>query len=151
MDFAAEKFFTTPPPPTDSVTAAITAVESLATSTGVNMDNLLTVGLYLNKVRDRLVIAGTDKSATPMVEVGEALDAFKADAMMLQLKLKTSRMEEQMLVMEKAVKNNLEEPSHKTAASAVQGMGGRTTYASIVAPPATRAAVRIRVQGADNM
>ena len=60
----------------DSGTAAITAVESLTTSTGVNTDTLKTVRLYSNKVRDRLVIAGTDKSATPMVEMDEALDAF---------------------------------------------------------------------------
>ena len=115
------------------------------------MDNLLTVGLYLNKVRDRLVIAGTDKSATPMVEIGEALDVFKAHATILQSELKAWRMEERMLALEKAVTKNLEELSRKTAASAAQGMGWRPTYASIVALPATKAAVRIRVQEAENM
>ena len=148
----AEKNFTAPQQlPTDSGTVAIMAVESLETSTGVNMDTLKTVGLYLNKVRDRLVIADTEKSATPMVEIGEALDAFKAHATTLKSKRKASRMEERMLALEKAVTKNLEEPLCKMAASAVQGMGVRPIYASIVAPPATKAAVRIKIQGADNM
>ena len=84
------------------------------------MDTLKTVGLYLNKVRDKLVIAGTDNSATPMVEICEALYAFKAHATMIQSNLKASRMEEWMLTVEKAVTKNLEEPSRKTATSAVQ-------------------------------
>ena len=150
--FYGRKVFTAPqPPPTDSGTTTITAVESLVTSTGVNVDTTKIVGLYLNKVRDRLVIVGTDKSATPIVEIGKALDAFKAHAPMLQSKMKASGMEERMLALGKAVMKNLEEPSRKTAAFAIQEMGRRLTYASILAPPVSKAAVRIRVQGANKM
>ena len=60
-------------------------------------------------------------------------------------------MEEKTLDLEKAAIKNLKELSRKTAATAIQGMGGLPTYASIVAPPATKAAVWIRVQVADNM
>ena len=115
------------------------------------MDTLKTVGLFLNKIRDRLAIAGTEKSATPMVEIVEALDAFKAHAKMLKSRLKASNMKDRMLALEKAVTKNLEEPSRMTAAHARLGMGVRPTYASIVAPPANKAAVRIRIQGADMM
>ena len=79
MDFAAENIFTAPPKPImGSGTAVTTAVDLLATSTGVNMDFLKTVGTYLSKVRGRLVSSGTYISAAPMVEIDEDLDAFKA-------------------------------------------------------------------------
>ncbi|CCU82098.1 Putative uncharachterized protein [Blumeria hordei DH14] len=57
-------------------------------------------------------------------------------------------MEERMLAFEKEDTKNLEEPSCKTAASAIQGMGGRPTYASIVAPPANKAAAKLHIDGA---
>ena len=56
-----------------------------------------------------------------------------------------------MLALEKAIKKSLEEPARKAAPQSAQTMGGRPTYASIVPPPATKAAVRIRVDGADKM
>ena len=152
MVFTAGKIFTAPPkPPTDSGTAAIMAVDSLATSTGINMDSLKSIGLFLNKVRDRLVIAGTNPTATPMAEVDGAIDALKSHALSLQSTMKATPMEERMLALEKAVTKSLEEPVRKTAPQSTQGMGGRPTYASVVAPPATKAAVRIRIQGADKM
>ena len=52
-------------------------------------------------------------------------------------------MEERMLALEKAIKKSLEEPS--------QTMGGQPTYALAVAPAATKAAVRIRLEGAEKM
>lgn len=111
----------------DSGTAAITAVEALAAFTGANMDTLKTVGRYLNKVRDRLVMAGTEKSATSMAEIDEALVAFKALADMLRLRLGSRQMEDRMLAFEKAVTKSLEEPVRKTAPQSTQGMGGRPT------------------------
>lgn len=95
--------------------------------------------------------AGTDRSTTPMVEIGEALDASKTLATMLQSKLEASRIEERILALEAAVMKNLEGPLRKTATQVMQGMGGRPIYASIIAPPATKAALRIRVKGAENM
>ena len=152
MDFTAGKIFTAPPPPpTDSGTAAIMLVESLATSTGMKLEKLKTVAYYLNRVRDRLAIAGTDKSATPMVEIDEVLDAFVAHAKMFRSKLTANPMEDRMLALEKVVKESLEKPVCKTAPQPAPLMGGRPTYASIVAPPATKAAVRIRVEGANKM
>ena len=84
----AGKIFTAPPkPPTDSGTAAIKLIESLANSIGMKLDKLKTISYYLNKVRDRLAIAGTDRSATPIVEIDEILDVFVAHAKMLRSKL----------------------------------------------------------------
>ena len=94
---------------------------------------------------------GTYISAAPMVEIDEALDAFKAHTQMLQSKRSAKPMKERMLALEKAVKKSLEEPVRKTAPRPAQTMGGRSTYASVVAPPATKAAVRIRVEGAENI
>ena len=118
-----------------SGTAAITAIKSLATSTGVDMDFLKTVGTYL----------------TSMVEIDEALDAFKAHIQMLQYKMSAKPMVEWLLALEKATKKSLEKPAHKVAAQSAQNMRGRPTYASVVEPPATKAAVQIRVEGADKM
>ena len=146
VDFAAENFFTAPPKPTmGSGTAAITAVESLATSTGVNMNFLKTVGTYLSKVQGRLVNSDTYISAAPMAEIDEALDAFKTHTQMLQSKISAQPIDERMLALEKATKKSLEEPARKSAPRSAQTTGGRPTYASIFSPPATKAAVRIRV------
>ena len=115
------------------------------------MENLKKTGFYLNKVRDKLVIEGTNITATPMMEIDEALVALRSHATFLPSKLKTMAMEDWMLDFEKSVKESLEKPVHKTAQQSAQVMGGRPTYASIVAPPATKAVVRIRVEGIDKM
>ncbi|KAI1007340.1 hypothetical protein K3495_g880 [Podosphaera aphanis] len=60
-------------------------------------------------------------------------------------------MEERMLALEKVVKKSLEEPIRKPAPPMVLRSGGRPTYASVVAPPATKAGVRIRVDGSEKM
>nr|ABW72068.1 hypothetical protein [Blumeria hordei] len=58
-------------------------------------------------------------------------------------------MKERMLALEKAVTKSPEEHVRKTAPQSTLGMGGRTMYASVVAPPATKAAVRIRMEGSE--
>lgn len=153
MVFTAGKSFTAQPkPPTDSRTAAIMAVDSIATSTGVNMDNLKIIGFLLNKFRERLMmIAGTNPTAAPMAEVDGAIDALKSHALSLTSTMKATPMKERMLALEKAVTKSHEEPVRKMAPLSTQGMGGRRTYALVVAPPATKAAVRIRVEGADKI
>ena len=114
--FTGGKIFTAPPkPPTDSGTAAIMAVDSLAISTGVNMDNLKIIGFFLNKFRNRLVIADTNPTVTPMAEVDGAIDALKSHVLSLQLTMKTTPMEERMPALEKAVTKGLEEPVRKMA------------------------------------
>ncbi|KAI0995706.1 hypothetical protein K3495_g12473 [Podosphaera aphanis] len=69
----------------------------------------------------------------------------------LEEKLKVTPMEERILALEKVVRKSLEEPAHKTAPKTVPRSGGRPSYASIVAPFATKAAVRIRVEGSEKM
>ncbi|KAI1007232.1 hypothetical protein K3495_g991 [Podosphaera aphanis] len=65
--------------------------------------------------------------------------------------MEVTPIEERMLALEKIVRKSLEEPARKAAPVTVPGPGGQPTYASIVAPPATKAAVRIRVEGSDKM
>ncbi|KAI0991148.1 hypothetical protein K3495_g17039, partial [Podosphaera aphanis] len=136
-------------PKTDIGTAAISSIESVEDSTGVNMDNLKTVGLYLTKARDSLVMKGV--KASEMAEVEKAIEALTAHTKVLQTKMEVTPIEERMLALEKIVRKSLEEPARKAAPATVPGSGGRPTYASIVAPPATKAAVRIRVEGSDKM
>lgn len=136
---------------TDNGTAAIASIEDLQQSLGVQMDEIKSVGFYLNKVRDGLVMSGAKASSSSMTEVEKALAALNTHIKGLEIRLKVTPMEERMLALEKIVKKSLEEPAHKTASCAVPRSGGRPTYASIVAPPATKAAVRIRMEGSEKM
>ena len=83
------------------------------------------------------------------MEIDEALDAFKAHNQMSHSKMSAQPIEERILALEKAIKKSLEEPVRRTAPQSTQGMGGRPTYVSVVAPPAIKAAVLVRVEGAD--
>lgn len=113
------------------------AVESLVYTTVVDMDNLKSLGYFSDKFRDKMVIAGTNSTATLMVEVNGAPEAVMAHATMLRSELTATPMEEKILASEKAVKKSLEELVRKTAPQSARAMRGRPTYTSIVAPPAT--------------
>ena len=116
VDFTVGKFFMAPQkPPMNSGTSAIIPEENFVTFTVMKLEIQKSLAYYLNKARDRLVIAGTEKSAAPMVEIDEALDAFIAHAKTLRWKLTANPMEERMLALEKAVTKSLQEPVHKTA------------------------------------
>ena len=100
VDFAAANFFMALPQPiVDSGTTAIAAVKSLAISTGFDMDKFKLIEVFLNKVRDRLVIAGTNPAAAPMVEVDGAIDALRSNTLSLKTRMKKTPMEESMLAL----------------------------------------------------
>ena len=141
MNFADAIFFTTPPQlAMSSGTATITAVESLATSTDVNIDNLEVYRVFPIQGSRQNVMVGIDPIAAPMAELEGAIDALKSHAFSLKSTMRATPMEERMLALENAINKSLEEPVRKTAQS-IQVMGGRPTYGSVVAPPATKAAV----------
>ena len=102
--------------------AATTAIESLAIPTGVNMEKLKLKGLFLNKVRDRLVISGTNPTASPMAGIKGPIDVLKSYASPINSTMKATPMEEMMLALEKAIKKSLDGPVRKIAPQLTQGM-----------------------------
>ena len=138
-------------PITDIGTAAITSIDSLEQSTGAKMENLRIIEHYLIKARDSLVMSGVTPTATSMEEVDKAIKAICSHIKVIEAKFKLTPMEERMLALEKVIKKSIEEPARKAVPQTVLRSGGRPTYASLAAPPAIEAAVRIRVEGSDKI
>ncbi|KAI0997185.1 hypothetical protein K3495_g11000 [Podosphaera aphanis] len=137
---------------TDNGTAAIASIDGLKLSLGVQMAEIKSVGYYLNKVRDNLVMSGAKTSSSTMKEVEKALVDLNMHVKGLEKLLKATPMEERMLALEKVVRKSLVEGStHKATPAKAHDLTGRKTYASILVPPVTKAAVRIRVEGSDKM
>ncbi|KAI1004410.1 hypothetical protein K3495_g3798 [Podosphaera aphanis] len=113
------------------------------------MEYLKTVGLYLTKARDSLVMKGA--KASEISEVEKAIGSLSAHTTVLQAKMKVTPIKKRMKALGRIVKKSLEEPARKAAPQTGFGSGSRPTYASVVAPPAAQAAVRIRVEGSDKM
>lgn len=138
-------------PVADIGTAAITSIDSFEQSTGAKMENLRIIGHYLIKARDSLVMSGVSPTATSMEGVEKAIKALSSHLKVIETKYKVTPIEERMLALEKVVKKSLEEPARKAVPQTVLRSGGRPTYASVVAPPAIEAAIRIRMDGSEKM
>ncbi|KAI0998808.1 hypothetical protein K3495_g9386 [Podosphaera aphanis] len=136
---------------TDLGTAAAAAIGCAERSLGVKMDDLKKLGSLTFKVRAFMAKAEAKETSEMLEVVDKAFRALKAHAEAWEADLKATPMEERMLALEKVVKKSLEEPVRRPAPPMVLRSGGRPTYVSVVAPPATTAAVRIRVDGSKKM
>ncbi|KAI0993571.1 hypothetical protein K3495_g14613, partial [Podosphaera aphanis] len=124
-------------PKTDIGTATIASIECLEHFMGVKMDNLKDTGLYLTKARDSMLMK--EAKTSEMAGVENAIESLTAHTTVLQAKMKVTRIVERVAALEKAIRKSLKEPARKAAPQTVLGSCSRSTYASIVAPPTTKA------------
>ncbi|KHJ33169.1 putative air1 domain-containing protein [Erysiphe necator] len=102
------------------------------------------IGDVLKKMKGCLNKVGLKGVIMTVEEVDEAIEALNNNRFIWLHATQNNSLEHRILALEEAVKKNLVENCGRMGSKGVVGK----SYASVVAPPAAKAAVRIRVPGA---
>ncbi|KAI6249236.1 hypothetical protein HI914_02963 [Erysiphe necator] len=105
------------------------------------------IGDVLKKMKGCLNKVGLKGVIMTVEEVDEAIEALNNNRFIWLHATQNNSLEHRMLALEEAVKKNLVEKCGQMGSKGVVGK----SYASVVAPPAAKAAVRIRVPGAEEL
>ncbi|RKF58109.1 putative air1 domain-containing protein, partial [Erysiphe neolycopersici] len=109
------------------------------------------IGDLLKKMKGCLKNIGHKGSTVAAEEVDSAIEAFNKYKLIWPLADKMSPLEKRMSAIEEVVKKGFEQTVRPATMTNGPFKSSNNTYTSIVAPPATKAVVRIRVPGASEL
>ena len=82
-------------------------------------------------------------------EPGKAFNAYKRS--WTDMSRKTSPIEERIMTLEEVFRKSLADPARKVAPAVTSGAPTLRSYASVMAPQTTKAAIPVKIDGADKL